>query len=1452
MRTLKKLPLHILFLTILLLSQNYLLALDECASSDYTHTMSATNTSDTHTVSMTSGQSISYYIQASVAGTLTITTNNGNNKIHLIGSETTCPTGDTSGNTSLIYSDSAPFDINVVVYASNNVSHTLTIQFTPLGFSCANPKDFTTVYSDHAYAKLVQIGNTSLCKNNGSGVCTDPGTSTNNNINMMHNDYDDTDGTTDNASTTTNSSAAILDIPAGKNVLWAGLFWQGYMVGWSDAQKEAGRTIKYKHADDSYQSVTNAEMNWVYFDSNRFYYQSFIEITSYVNTNGPGYYWVGDIATTEGQPTGGSFGAWSLVVVYEDNDEDFKNITVFHGYQAFAGTTDINNAISYASTNSCSTTDTGVGNSVSSTLSGFLTPKEGSVNSSLAVFAGEGDIGLTGDSGSLTDKNNVEQDLTNTLNPATNIMNATISKDGSNVTTGLPYYSANSLGADIDTYDVSSILGNEQSTTNIKFVTSGDGYMPGMYALETQLYVPDFCYDYAYKQQGLFITEDNNGTQAPKLSGNVLTNEEITLSIYIKNLVASDIAITDMYVDFMDINTTQANYVAESTKLSKIGNLIPESISDSSLSVGTNSDGDYINNLPIGLMDSNDYFYAYYGINPNQSTLDIPLNLQARYNLTIGGETIPYTLKLSEQIPMCTTNNFKFIPARSIFNVVHNDYYDVDTGGSTEYYNIPTQVTKREGNFKVVSFDPDNLDTLIGVSTTVAVEMIDASAFHDIDASCKEPTSAITPRVWVNFDNNVTSTLFDKNVLIAASDKANANAVASGGTSELPLSSDFYKEARENAAFRISYNAANTDGDLLQYEESGGLYLILNFPVVVQTIGTCRQTVIYPNASGSLGPTDQVAVACGNAGNTGITKDHLDACMECIYGYDTRFICSRDNFAIRPEALLMHVDDQNQTSPAAQSRLTTNYSGVAGASASVVNIAAGYDYSVKATATNHLDNTASSGYTKTYSSLNGDTSEYTWEPRSGVTAGACNDETDKEIIMTFLDGMTDTNVSIDQVGEYELNLTDTSWTSVDNDPSSVAMSHHTGAYFTTTADCVQNTSATQAVNSSTKNGCNITSEHTNNSNSLVYNDYDITIHPYSFDMSTITPTVGLNNTALGANSFIYMADMSFNNAQDQNMSFHLNGNIRASGENNSSLSNFVTGCYAKPVDINITRTMDNVTTVAYQYRFNTLDSSNANISTVSGDLNNTAGPIQLNDGNFTKAQSGLVNSNLNLNFFRENNTSINPRNVTFNTYSTDCTTSANCTFNADLASKTTHGEMSVGNNVTHYYGRSHASRQRYQGPTGTANIYYEVYCFNTDSTGIVCTKALLQQGLNSKRTDDVRWFINENHNSGYGNAGTVVEKDSLGRVNVAGSTTGNHPDNSTLMTYDLSRGYPYKTTMQNNASRWLIYNEDDPTATRNTFPVEFENAATGWSGEHETDTTTKDPGTATINRRTMW
>ena len=1330
-------------------------------------------------------------------------------------------------------------------------------------FTCANPKSFDKAFSTNTYSKLILIGNTSLCSDsNSDGVCEDPGTATNNSINMIYNDYDNINGTSDSNSTLLNSSAAYLDMPAGKTVLWAGLFWQGYMVDWTDPKKETGHTIKYKHESDSYQTELNAEMNWVYFSSTRFYYQSFIEITDYVNTNGPGYYWVGDIATTEGQPVGGSFGGWSIAVVYEDENEDIRNITLYHGYQGFAGSTDINNAEAYALANGCST-DTGVGNNVLSTLTGFLTPKSGTVNSTLTVFAGEGDIGLSGDSGSITDKSGAEHALTNTLNPATNIMNATISRDGATVTTGLPYYAPNSLGIDIDTYDLAGILNNEQSTTDIKFNTSGDGYMPGMYALQSDLRKPQLCYDYAYSQNGEDFTV-YYATGNPRIIGTNISTEPIDMKLYIRNEENSDIKAEHMVIDILDINDSQAKYISGSTQVTYpsayITTDIPEAVIDSSDS--------YIKNIPIGEVNGLEYFYTYYQLDPSVSDINISINAKVDYNISLDiGQaellTIPYSFYLNSSIPMCSGGAANYNIIEGMFNIVHENYADASLSSGYRY-NLPTQVTSRPGNFRLISLDPENVNTLQDINSTVAIQLMNISGFSTPEAICEEDSNAIGERVWVTIsgDNNHPFTEQDiiNGVLIDDPDAGKK----------------FYQNATRNAAFRIYYPVGENNATNLTEEIPpipSGRYKLINFTVLAGTPCAYPVTTTVYNNDGTPKPQPktftQVPEACGSSGDgdgTGMTQRELNACMECIFGNTMDHFCSRDNFSIRPEAFLMNIDDQNQTTPTTQVRLTTNYSGVNGATAPTLNLASGYDYNIEVNATNHTNNSASPGYTQSLSVG----ANYIWEPRSFSAASAtinCNDDDNKSSSINFNDGVVNQDSNVSEVGEYRLNILDTTWTEADSDTAQLG--HHTGTYFQAGTDCATGSNV-QITTSNSLNGCDISSNHTNNDTNLTYNDFNVTFHPYKFDVSTITPTVGLNHTDVNSSSYIYMADMSFNNNQDQNMSYHLNGFILPQGYNESNLSNFVDGCFAKALDINVSINGDTALTdtlgnqIVYQSKFHDINSTtDSEITALTLDANYTTPVsfIQISTGQnyFKKDFDGSMETRLNLNYHRDLNVSVNPKEISFMNYDVDCNDSANnCTFKADMIqNKTTQGTKDLNSSIAikHYYGRTHAPRNRFVGPTGNAFIYYEVFC-----NGVGCDKTLLQNGHNSRVTDDPRWFRNEAHVvASHGSAGAADGSD-ITQKNAANVTTGTLDNNTTLgqttapLTYNENRGYPYKATMENNASGFLIYNKYDTTNTSRTneFEVEFVNTDGNWAGKADSSATTREIGSKKTNRRSMW
>ena len=940
---------------------------------------------------------------------------------------------------------------------------------------------------------------------------------------------------------------------------------------------------------------------------------------------------------------------------------------------------------------------------------------------------------------------------------------------------------------------------------------------------------PSICYDYAYKQNDQYITSEYNATIGPQVAATVSTSSPLEVAMYFKNISASEILATNVKLNILDINASnQATYSLESVFATNANSITKNHIPDNTLGMSV-SDKELLN-IPVNSFNSLDYFYTYFSINPTVTNLNLPIVARLNYDLIIPlsateNVAVPRSSLINSVIPLCGNSGFTYVPVHGIFNIIENGL-----NTSNLIYNLNTQITHRNADVSVMSMDPVNLDTPKALSTIVTVDMIDLQSFHDTTASCDEYNNSISDRISVILNNSTTALL------------------------DTSANSNFFQQARENAAFRVSYNVTNDGNEsLIQLQANGANYQILNFTQLVQNIGTCQQTVEAPAGnSGKTTSTDQVAVACGNAGNQGISAQLLQACMECLYGYNTKFVCSRDNFAIRPEAFLINIDDQNQTNVANRNRITNNYSGVITPNTARVNMASGYNYNLEINATNHIDNNSALGYTT------GIDVNYTWSPRSGQIVAGCNDITDKVSAVNLSNGSLDINSSVSQVGDYSLSLNDTTWTHVDYDPS--FMSHHTGAYFLAGTDCVQNSSFTNTTASNDHlNGCNISSNHTNNSNNLKYIDFNVSFHPYKFDVSNITPTVGLNYVAITAPSYIYMSDIS----KDENMSYHLNGTVVPEGENNTPLNNFVDQCYAVPLDINVSQSDTllsdtNGNPVVYQARFFDINTSSNNVmNTLTIDSNKTNSlnnvNITTNASHFIKNFNGTIDTRLNLNYYRENNTTVNPIQIFFNQYKVNCNNGLDCNMNANL--KTDYqptGTQDLNNSIgiKHYYGRTHTPRYRFNSNHGTALIYYEVFC-----NGAGCNTALLPNGTTSKTMDDPRWFTNTIHTTASGMAQTINQRGfAVGAGPVRGiSATLTTPASTTLSYHDsATKGYPYKTTMESNASSWLIYNKYNANATKNEFEVEFTRDSGAWAGIHETNTETDSNGTQRTNRRTMW
>ncbi|MDF1877882.1 putative Ig domain-containing protein [Sulfurimonas sp. SAG-AH-194-L11] len=301
-------------------------------------------------------------------------------------------------------------------------------------------------------------------------------------------------------------------------------------------------------------------------------------------------------------------------------------------------------------------------------------------------------------------------------------------------------------------------------------------------------------------------------------------------------------------------------------------------------------------------------------------------------------------------------------------------------------------------------------------------------------------------------------------------------------------------------------------------------------------------------------------------------------------------------------------------------------------------------------------------------------------------------------------------------------------------------------------------------------------------------------------------------------------------SNDLNVSAGMDLTITAQNDNNDTTLNFTSTSWENPV--NITYTLPNVTDTSLSENI-----SDANNSLL---LNFTNGVKTINSTD-TNASINLI-----FNYSRSVSNAVNPFSIdgaNINIIASSIYISGTGTLD------TINGATTAAQTATFIYGRTHAPRQRFKGNSGDALIYYEAYCSGTIN-GNVCDKTLLPGGVNSNSTDDPRWFINPVHIVSSGTVGTITQKSGAGDITV-GVATGVSAVTVPL-TYTETKGYPFKTTMENNASLWLLYDKYDAGANTNEFEVEFINSNDTWAGKKETDKTTIKRATDITNRRSMW
>ncbi|RUM65610.1 MAG: hypothetical protein DSZ03_02495, partial [Sulfurimonas sp.] len=1119
------------------------------------------------------------------------------------------------------------------------------------------------------------------------------------------------------APNTENSTAAELVIPPTASIAWVGLYWQAIVHEndfTTNMSVKLGRT-NFVYNDFNFTTVTPTILDYMHDagSDDLVSYAAFSDVTHLFQTNGwkSGHYVVADVLISEGKNDGlGLYGAWTLVVIYEDSlsdTEKFRSFSIFDGWQQIQA--DIYGGPSHLQID----------------IAGFYTPDKTNITSSVSVFTAEGDKNIEGDTLSTIDYTNG-----NTVylpKGSNNSFNSSINGGGVRSPELI-----NNNGIDIHTYNIGDYLIPKQSTMEFHFKTANSGnardtYWPSMIAFETELIAPQLCYDYSYKQHGRYLSKENNDSKFPRVEG-YITSDPIEAAFYLRS-TESDFPVRGISL-YSDLNTSKIRYVSGSTYISDPNSRIYSTTaytedSGSCIYTGGNSGKRVCNNngnVRIGLgkdahgytqntsgiLGSEEFMYAKFDLDPfaYSGEVNISTNMQLNYYIIPPGGTIPipYNYTLGLEVPRCPPSN-SYTPKWGAFNIIDRGLNASRDGSSGYYNNLLTQVAQQPYDVDVVLYKVDptngiyNLKPDFDFNTTVLVDIINANAFGDINTStCNDPGAAISQRIFVP---SVTTPAVNK--------------------SPVPtLAPSFYASAAKNAAFRVWHFTEDNRSVIIP---NWSVTTVNNDHLSFQSLHNLYRSTKHAKCS--------AADACGS------DPGSLE-CFECMFDNYAVATCSRDNFSIRPEAIMITMNDNgidyNNTTNT-PNNLSRHYGYETNVSAPAqrhIDVAGGYHYRFDFNATNHFNTTPTPNYTVYTDEIN---ATFFWDPRQPGVSTRCNDTADADLTLNLVQGTSGAIYhKFSNVGQYRLNVDDREWTRTDSDP--IYMTHHTAARdFLPGKDCdIIDAYRTQRLNG--RVGCYISSEHNNTDTGFTqsgtvhfYQDHDIEVKPYRFNLNNFTPSIGIANAGFdGSPQFVYMSDIQqrwdTNNSTDDYMAVKFIGTIDAVGADNLRLSNYVEGCYAQ--DLNISALSNYAIapadgandTDANGTAYTDTDASNdldltryirvrdTNASTVSiyrvpaNDIA-TSQDDNLSQGVFFKNMKGQANIGYLINYNRQIIRPVgglafmspnNPAIKTFKDLNITCKNSANkhCVISADLVDRNYSGNIDLLNTtITFGYGRTY-------------------------------------------------------------------------------------------------------------------------------------------------------------------
>ena len=296
-----------------------------------------------------------------------------------------------------------------------------------------------------------------------------------------------TDGTARANATVTPANArssAVFRLPPTATIAYARFYWQGFAAKTDGADATAALQRKGGSATTFTADITRESPS-----STRLYYESSVDITTWLKAQGQGTYTasgINNLAFASLTGDSDAVSSWMVVVFYELPSAPLRNLTLFDSLDLISGSP------------------------IRVILNGFHVPNS-AFDAKLGILAFEGDDSLDGDKfrfrggihAVLTDADNLSDGQPNSDTNFFNGSRTYLGKPVSNATlpdwwqnTGdLPQLSgehASMGGMDLDVVDVTSRLERGESSATVEATTSGDRYFLGSFVVSITTHEPSF------------------------------------------------------------------------------------------------------------------------------------------------------------------------------------------------------------------------------------------------------------------------------------------------------------------------------------------------------------------------------------------------------------------------------------------------------------------------------------------------------------------------------------------------------------------------------------------------------------------------------------------------------------------------------------------------------------------------------------------------------------------------------------------------------------------------------------------------------------------------------------------------------------------------------------------------------------------------------------------------